>query len=99
MKIITCALAILAAVSTAAVAKDLKQDEAPPGRPAVKGQVMSDSDMDKVTAGNAGFPPGIGIGTANDNPGNGLANGRPTWVLGAPGSGICVSHITCLGAP
>ena len=37
MKIITCALAILAAVSTAAVAKDLKQDKAAP-TPTVKAQ-------------------------------------------------------------
>jgi hypothetical protein len=50
MKIITCALAILAAVSTAAVAKDLKQDKAAP-TPTVKAQTMTDADMDKVTAG------------------------------------------------
>jgi len=37
---------------TAAVAKDLKQDKAAPA-PAVKAQVMSDADMDKVTAGNS----------------------------------------------
>jgi len=81
------ALAIVMALSmTAAVAKDLKQDKAPPA-PAVKGQVMSDSDMDKVTAGHPGFQTGKGIGTAEANPGRGHAVGRPDFVPGAPGSG------------
>jgi hypothetical protein len=50
MKKITCVLAILAAASTAAVAKDLKQDKKA-SAPTVKATVMSDSEMDKVTAG------------------------------------------------
>ena len=46
-----CVLAILAAASTAAVAKDLKQDQKAPA-PTVKA-TMSDAEMDKVTAGAA----------------------------------------------
>jgi hypothetical protein len=53
MKTITCVLAILAAASTAAMAKDLKQDKkATTNAPAVSAQQMNDADMDKVTAGN-----------------------------------------------
>ncbi len=49
-----CVLAILAAaVSTAAVAKDLKQDQKTTA-PAVKATQMSDAEMDKVTAGISG---------------------------------------------
>jgi len=50
MKKITCVLAILAAASTAAVAKDLKQDKKATA-PAVAATQMTDSEMDKVTAG------------------------------------------------
>ena len=45
-------LATLAAASTAAVAKDLKQDKKmTTNAPAVSAQKMNDADMDKVTAG------------------------------------------------
>ena len=54
MKTITRVLAILAAASTAAVAKDLKQDKkaTTTNAPTVSAQQMNDADMDKVTAGN-----------------------------------------------
>jgi opacity protein-like surface antigen len=50
------ALAVMMALSmTVAVAKDLTQDQKAPFAPAVKGKVMSDADMDKVTAGTSGI--------------------------------------------
>jgi hypothetical protein len=52
MKKLTCVLAILAAASTAAVAKDLKQDKKAT-TPTVAATQMTDSEMDKVTAGSA----------------------------------------------
>jgi hypothetical protein len=55
MKKLTCVLAILAAASTAAVAKDLKQDKkAMTNAQAVSATQMDDSEMDKVTAGTQG---------------------------------------------
>jgi hypothetical protein len=90
MKTMTCVLAILAAASTAALAKDLKQDQKAPD-PAVSVTQMSDSEMDRVTAG-AGF----GIGTAFDHNGN-----RTPWSFGIstatthsgdnPGHGVCTT--------
>jgi hypothetical protein len=50
MKKLTCVLAILAAASTAAMAKDLKQDKKATA-PAVAATEMTDAEMDKVTAG------------------------------------------------
>ena len=50
MKKLTYVLAILAAASTAAVAKDLKQDKKAT-TPAVSATQMTDAEMDKVTAG------------------------------------------------
>jgi opacity protein-like surface antigen len=54
MKKSVCVLAVLAAaVSTSAVAKDLKQDRKAPA-PTIAAAQMSDAEMDKVTAaGNA----------------------------------------------
>jgi hypothetical protein len=52
MKKITCVLAILAAASPAAVAKDFKQDKKAT-LPAVSATQMTDAEMDKVTAGAA----------------------------------------------
>jgi hypothetical protein len=49
MKKLTCVLAILAAASTAAMAKDLKQDKKATA-PAVAATEMTDAEMDKVTA-------------------------------------------------
>jgi hypothetical protein len=79
MKKITCVLVILAAASTAAVAKDLKQDKkATTDAPAVSATQMSDSEMDKVTAGEQGglgngWGEGRGIGF--DNVGGGRGQG------------------------
>ena len=50
MKKITCVLAILAAASTAALAKDLKRDSKTTA-PVVTATQMTESEMDKVTAG------------------------------------------------
>jgi hypothetical protein len=50
MKKLACAFVILAAASTAAVAKDLKQDKKATA-PAVAATQMNDTEMDKVTAG------------------------------------------------
>jgi hypothetical protein len=50
MKKIVYVLAILAAASTASVAKDLKQDKKAT-TPAVSATQMTDAEMDKVTAG------------------------------------------------
>jgi hypothetical protein len=73
------ASAIAVAISGAAFAKDLK------------GSVMTDSEMDKVTAGE-----GFGIGTAFDNNGQ-----RTPWSFGIstattnsgdnPGHGVCTT--------
>jgi hypothetical protein len=52
MKKLTCVLAILAAASTAAMAKDLKQDKKATA-PTVSATQMTDAEMDKVTAGTA----------------------------------------------
>jgi hypothetical protein len=60
-------LAIVAsAVSTAAVAKDLKQDKRATA-PAVSATQMTDAEMDKVTAGDApnqGGPYSVSVGAA-----------------------------------
>jgi hypothetical protein len=50
MKKLVYVLAILAAASTAAVAKDLKQENKAKA-PAVSASQMTDAEMDKVTAG------------------------------------------------
>lgn len=62
MKKLMCTFAILAAAaSTAAVAGELKQDKKATA-PTVAATQMSDSEMDKVTAGDAG----LGLLTAGD---------------------------------
>jgi opacity protein-like surface antigen len=69
MKKSVCVLAVLAAaVSTSAVAKDLKQN-----KQAVSATQMTNSEMDKVTAGNNGTNGGgTGFG---DGHGNNLGRG------------------------
>jgi hypothetical protein len=52
MKSIFIAAAIAATCSGVALADDLKQDQQA-AAPAVKAQVMSDSEMDRVTAGDS----------------------------------------------
>jgi hypothetical protein len=86
MKKIVYVLAILAAGSTAAVAKDLKQEKKTTA-PTVAATQMSDAEMDKVTAG---FGKGFGIETALENPGR--ASPPPNFSPGAPGSGRCIHH-------
>ena len=87
MKKLVCAFAILAAaaVSTAAVAKDLKQDKKVTA-PAVSAIQMSDAEMDKVTAGgNPAGSTGLGLATSE------LArNGFPVYQTG-PGYGVCAT--------
>jgi hypothetical protein len=74
MKKITCVFAILAAASTAALAKDqdLKQDKT--NGPTVATQ-MNDAEMDKVTAGLAFYTGAPGGGRYIDNPGVGHGYG------------------------
>jgi opacity protein-like surface antigen len=65
-----CVLALLAAaVSTSAVAKDLKQNKQ---APAVSATQMTDSEMDRVTAGLSFIN---GKGNVVENPGRGHAFG------------------------
>jgi hypothetical protein len=64
MKKLTCVVAILAAASTVAVAKDLKQDKKDTA-PTVAATQMTDAEMDKVTAGDPGFTTGLGATTAS----------------------------------
>lgn len=59
-----CVIATLAAaVSTSAVAKDLKQDQKTTTVTSAK--QMNDADLDKVTAGAANLYPGFGRETAD----------------------------------
>ena len=89
MKKLVCAFAILAAAaSTAAVAKDLKQDNKF-RTPAA--QQMTDSEMDHVTAGagnplNDGPPgPGFGGSTACDARNISLCSGHSVYNQAFPG--------------
>ena len=76
MKKSVCVLAVLAAaVSTSAVAKELKQKQAP----TVSATQMTNSEMDKVTAGAQGGQ-GNGFGRGTGAPGNG--NGQGGGLLG-----------------
>jgi opacity protein-like surface antigen len=71
MKKSVCVLAVLAAaVSTSAVAKDLKQKQVP----TVSATQMTNSEMDKVTAGAQGGQ-GNGFGEGTGAPGNGKGQG------------------------
>jgi hypothetical protein len=98
MKKLTCVLAILAAASTAAVAKDLKQDKKSTA-PTVTATQMSDAEMDKVTA--AGHPTLVGQGnnTALDAGGTNLLPGETnnnshSSHLIFPGTGVCTNPAT-----
>ena len=68
--------AIAVAVSGAAFAKD------------IKGSVMTDSEMDKVTAGSTPSNPGIGIDTADVAGGN---IGKANVSFPATGFGRCTA--------
>jgi len=66
MQKLTCVLAILAAASTASVAKDLKQEKKSTA-PTVTANQMTDAEMDKVTAGDApnqGGPYSVSVGAS-----------------------------------
>jgi len=68
MKSLTCVLAILAAASTAALAKDLKQDKKSTA-PTATATPMTDAEMDKVTAGDAptmGGPYYVSVGASGN---------------------------------
>jgi hypothetical protein len=110
MKKITCVLAILAAASTAAMAKDLKQEQKTAPVPTVAATQMSDAEMDKVTAGAAVSPTGEGLATAIlgagsqaqtglDNPGTGpsgaaFINGGLGQQGNIPGGAVGEGRIT-----
>ena len=85
MKKITCVLAILAAASTAAVAKDLKQDKK--AASTISATQMSDAEMDKVTAGDVSFDNGSVsfVMVSGQNPNGVLVN--PAGFTVFPGSG------------
>jgi hypothetical protein len=94
MQKLTYVLAILAAASTAAVAKDLKQDnKASSNAPMISAAQMNDAEMDKVTAGQ-----GQGVTTAGEHDAN---LGNSSFGLGiaaghahspqAPGHGVCTA--------
>jgi hypothetical protein len=97
MKKIAYVLAILAAASTAAVAKDLKQDKKATAAPALSATQMTDSEMDNVTA--AGHPTLLGEG--NDTalkaggtslfPGEVNNNSHSSRLNFIPGTGVCTT--------
>jgi hypothetical protein len=72
-----CVLAVLAAaVSTSSVAKDLKQSKQ---APAVSATQMTNSEMDKVTAGAQG---GLGNGFGQGTGAPGMDKGQGGGLLG-----------------
>ena len=77
MKKSVCVLAVLAAaVSTSAVAKDLKQNKQ---APTVSATQMTNSEMDKVTGqghGQGGVGNGFGLGTGDPGMGKGQGGGN-----------------------
>jgi len=91
MKKLTCVLAILAAASTAAVAKDLKQDKKATV-PTVAATQMTDAEMDQVTA--AGEPSVTGEGTLTAI----AAGATPNATLPAPPSGVTPGQGTLTAA-
>ena len=85
MKKSVCVLAVLAAaVSTSAVAKDLKQNKQ---APAVSATQMTNSEMDKVTAGA-----GQGHGQGGVGNGFGEGTGAPGMGKGQGGGGLLLGH-------
>jgi len=85
--VLALAVTIAAACSGVALAGEVKQDQ---NAPAVKAQVMTDSEMDKVTAGSQHlFRHGLGLETATHNPGN--ANPPANGVSFPSGNGRCTA--------
>jgi hypothetical protein len=93
MKKLTYVFAIVAAASTAAVAKDLKQDEKA-AAPAVSATQMTEAEIDKVTASGVPSSPGLGNLTAYEAggtaefPGQNNNHASPQGFTVYPGSGI-----------
>jgi hypothetical protein len=89
MKKLTFVLAILAGASTASLAGEIKQEKKA-AAPAATAAQMSDAEMDKVTAGEAGM-----IYTPGDAQMNGLRNSPFGGTYGGlvyPGhSSVCVN--------
>jgi hypothetical protein len=86
MKKLTCALAILVAASTATLAGEIKQDQKA-AAPAVSATQMSDTEMDKVTAG--GTPTSLHEGTLTaESTGTGNANAFGILKNGVTPSGV-----------
>jgi hypothetical protein len=89
MQKLTSVLAILAAASTATLAGEIKQDKKA-AAPAVSATQMTDAEMDKVTAGDAGI-----IYTPGDAQMNGVPNSPFGGLYGGlvyPGlSSVCVN--------
>jgi hypothetical protein len=98
MQKLTCVLAILAAASTAAVAKDLKQEKKATA-PAVAATEMTDAEMDKVSAGGS-----IEVGPNADvyKPINGPVNLFMNYTGPYPGPGGTIANPAgthCLAGP
>ncbi len=79
MKKITCVFAMLAVASSAALAKDLKQDKRATA-PTIAATQMNDAEMDKVTAGAA------------SHCAHGGCIGGPTYVPGPDGAHRSQAH-------
>ena len=79
--------AVAVAVSGAAFAKDIKKQDS--AAPAVKATVMSDSEMDKITAGSINFCSGTGCGVATAPTGN-VTHSGDGLARASSNSGLCV---------
>jgi hypothetical protein len=95
MKKIACVLAILAAASTAAMAKDLKQDNKA-AAPTVAATQMNDDEMDNVTAGlsvnpNTELPTQVCSVAAAVLCGGQATGGGPSGHATSPGRGTGVA--------
>jgi hypothetical protein len=80
MKSVYVIAILAAAISTSAVAKDLRQDKKA-AAPAATATQMSDAEMDKVTAGAVGF----GLDTAFGGPGQSQHQHPHELAQGLPG--------------
>jgi hypothetical protein len=99
MQKLTCVLAILAAASTATLAGEIKQDKKATA-PAVSATQMTDSEMDKVTAGATPASVGEGNFTAQEAGGNAFGFTNRTFGGGTP-SGVIPGrgNITAASTP
>ena len=93
MRKLVCAVAIVAAASTAAMAKELKQDQKNTA-PAMTAAQMSDAEMDKVTAGDTVFVDNRGV-SLNEPVGSGgqSFHRQPSQgFMNSGGRGACFLH-------